>query len=473
MKQSKVNNLLPVVVILLYSLVLAYYTYHNANWIIGDNNMYISSVAIGKPFPISENFRPSDGRFGPLGQQHNNLLLFLSPNGVSAKMLYARDAIQLMIFPLLLFLFLQKILYDNFKPSKMFPWIALCFTIMYVSRIYEKYFLDFTYGGGFSQFLLLIFIWTGYEFWRSEKLSYFIVNIIAVLYLTYMSEPNFGMFMVYGLTPLIFSYKLLSSSKKVYCYIISLANSLLFLLLYYFLVYRYTITVYHPTDVENMNRVVIFFAMLRSQKMAILGFIIAFVRFIMLCWKSENLHLFFDSILFAGCAAFIGNVVLKLPTGHYYLTSIFLMIPAIMYFMILYIRELPTFIISMLLALFYTYKVPNQIKKHHESRLHDFPVAQRLVKMKNAGYRLFVIEPNNIENLDKWDIIWAEYQYLILQNMMRLDMRDVDFQIDRITQCEDIKNLEDSTCVIWSTYYGAPKNDCNAKETFANINIYY
>lgn len=470
--KSKLNFGGAFALLLLLTSILCFYTIRNANWLMGDDWMFVTSTAIGKPFPISENLRPADGRFCPLAQQHNNLLLLLEPDGVSIETMYIRNAMELCAFSILMFLFLWCVLKRQFRCSGWHPWIALLTAIVLIERVLNKYFLSISYGGGFFPLLVLLFLWTIWHFHISQKQGYGIMSLLSAIYLTYMFEPAFGVFVVFAIVPLVFDWHNLSAKMKWY-YGTFLLNGVVFAILYYFLIYRHMVAMYHPNSVDNVTIWSCFKMCMLSQKMFLLAVPLAIVRLYALFVQKDRAHILYDALLFAGVAGIMANCILKLNTGHYYVFPLLLVALPTMYFLVYYFKEVVTFLLVGLLGVFYLSKIPKDIRSNQTVRLYDFPIVRVLSSEIKNGVSVCVYQPaDEYVALQHWDKVFCDYYYMVLENMLRMDIHDANYCFKYISDSSDI-SPEDVLLV--SDYLKSAVCSCGrvqADYVLSNINIY-
>ena len=445
MKMNQLNQIekinFSVVLILLLCLLgtLSFFVVKNANWTMGDDNMFVTSTAIGKPFPISENLRPHDGRFCPLGQQHNNLLLLFEPEGVSIESMYIRNAIELILFGVLFFFFVVSVLKCEFSFKWWHLWIALFAVIFVIERLYTKHYLTIIYGGGFHPLLNLLFLWSSYNWYKSKKNIYAVLSILSAIYSTYTSEPRFGTLLVFATIPLLFGWKTLDSKLRNYS-IVLIFNSLLFLIIYYFVIYRHIVSVYSPNNIDEVTIWTCLYTCLMSHKILFITIPIACIRVYALFIKKDHEHLFFDAVLFMGLAGCVANAILKLNTGHYYAMSICSMTLPTIFYLIYYVKELTTTVILGLLAAFYLTKYPKDIIANQEIRQHDWPIIEQIAQQAGNGEEIYVYRPIELyDRMPKWDKIFYDYYNLVLQNMIRMHIDDQDFVLTEIEKSNDIK----------------------------------
>ncbi len=388
------NNIQKITTILLYALffalvgTLAFFIVYNAAFAIGDQHQFLSSTAVGKFFstlPVSRQLN----RFWPLGLLDVNAVLLFGTSAV------AHFAINIPTFIVLSLAVLALCYHSIPKGTTYNIWTQiaiLCGTALVVCRLYQL-FLDIIFPEKMLCTMLAIFLLCGIKFFQTDKWVYGIISLLAAVYATYCKEPLFGALLVFGVVLLLFGYKTLSQRQKIYTYLL-IANCIIFISIYLLCIYSTESGTYHINNPYN-SKLTLTLAMLRSQKMIAVAWLFAFWRAYALIFKKEKNHLLFDAMLFAGCAYFCGMVIMDGCTNYFYMPSIVLVVPAILYFSFLYFKHWGAIIIVGCLALFYAAKVPRLIEDNQATRRKDPAVIQELVDYHQQGYNLLWYESEN------------------------------------------------------------------------------
>ncbi len=361
------NNIQKITTILLYALffalvgTLAFFIVYNAAWIQGDQHQFMSSTAIGNFFstkPIAENVN----RFWPLGLLDVNLVLLF---GTSATAHFAVNVLIFLIFTSVVLLLCYNSIPHCTKSSMWTHIIVILGATLIISRLYPL-FVDIIYPEKMLCTMLAIFLLCGIKFFQTDKWLYGVISLLAAIYATYCKEPIFGALLVFGVVLLLWGYKTLSKQQKIYTYLL-IANSLIFILIYYFYIYSNKQESYSIPNIYG-TKFALIIAMLRSNKMLIVAIPLMLYRIYALVFKREKKHLFFDASLLAGWAYFFAMIILSGFTFYYYTPCIVLIIPAVLYFCLYYLKITGTICIIGVFSGFYLIKVPLVIKNNQELR---------------------------------------------------------------------------------------------------------
>lgn len=304
-------------------MVFSYYILKNANWVWGDDVIFITGSAIGQ-----NNWIPMGaGRFFPLNFQEFNLLKYI-PGGnlpVSHYIISAAIFIGAMI---LILRFMCEVLNTYFPTISYKSWVGF-FSIlmlafapdviwMYQDIIFPERNVILCY----ALFMLLYF--KGIE---TNKLSYYCwAGLVAVISFFY-KEPVFGTYIVIALVPFIFNYRQVGKGHKLFSVIIGL-GVLGYLLSYYFLVYV------KSTSFYNSGRVFLSFdefllSIFNAHKFFMLLILLGLYRAYKIIIQRETKYLFMDSLLFAGLAYFVAFILLNLNARYYFTPVYVLTIPSL------------------------------------------------------------------------------------------------------------------------------------------------
>ena len=153
-----------------------------------------------------------------------------------------------------------------------------------------------------------------------------------------------------------FNFRGINHKQKVFNYALVI-NVLVFLILYYFIVYRNTVTFYSRNS--NLKEVLIF--SFGNLKLLYISFFFAFWRVYRFFVKKDRLNLFFDSMLFSGIVYALANIILKLPLEYYYFPAVMLTLPALIYWAAKLLHPKWMLIVILMLTVYYGRKFPRVI----------------------------------------------------------------------------------------------------------------
>ncbi len=414
--------------------VLVFYIIYNANWLLGDQAEFLSTTAIGKIEPLSTHINTSNGRFYPLGHYSYNILT-LFPLGKSVVSHFILNAVSFLIFVAATLILIHKIVYSSGN-SKLNDWIIL-FTLTFLFQRVYSVFIDIIFPERTVITLMFVFMLAVYQFFKTDKWLYGIIGLICSVYMVYCKEPLFLSFIIFALTNVIFNWKELSFNNRIFQLILVL-NSLIFILLYYFLVYRNITFAYVGNHGEN-NWIRLIIKMIWSNKIFFIGIILFFIRAYTILFRKDRNHLFYDGLLFAGLAYFFACLILKLNYTYYYLPALALFTPAIVYWLIRYIKPLGAFGVMLFLALFYVIKFPTLIYNNQSERIITYPKIEKITKYISAGYQLIWYNAESPTN-KSWNQGLIKWQKTSLQTYIAHILKDEKYCFNTVNSLSEVKD---------------------------------
>lgn len=233
---------------------------------------------------------------------------------------------------------------------------------------------------------------------------------------------------------LLFRWSKLSLKAKWF-YIILVLNSIIFIVLYYFLVYRGIQEVYDGSHGEN-NLIGNTLRMVNSNKLVIVALLLALYRVFMIFIRKEKSYLFYDALLFAGIGYFMACLVLKLNFTYYYIPATILMMPAIIYFITL---KFPAWVIlsfTLLLAVYYGAKYPKMISNNQKDRIESYSNSKAIADFVQKGYIAYWYKSDDNKDWNNTLLNWEQNTlevyvgYLIKNENFRFTMIDTIIPID-------------------------------------------
>jgi len=301
---------------------------HDASYELSDDTIVQMHIGIGKAFPLNEAhvYSPSKGRFFPLGYQHFNSILLLSPSGVSANMVYAFESVLWCLFILVVFLLSKVSLPQNVKGA--WRWlIPLCLTVIIGQRTLQFFTVLWTCSS-WSFLLLAVAIMVWYYYCRDKKYWLLVLFTLILLYYTYTQESNVVVPFMIGLCAVL---HINQSEKRDMPLIYSMLGVVvLFVGLYMALIYPYIDSAYDPSHGESVGFVENSIRILLNQKLLLLTIAIFGWRLYKVFVKNEEFDTYSDTLLTASIAIMCANLVLKLNYPIYYTGAILLSVPAYM-----------------------------------------------------------------------------------------------------------------------------------------------
>ena len=308
--------------------IFSYYILKNANWIWGDDVMFITGSAIGQ-----NNWIPMGaGRFFPLSFQEFNILKYI-PGGYLPISHYIISVLIFIATMVFMFLCMSRILSVYYPAISYKSWIAFLSVLM-LSLAPDGIwmYLDIIFPERNVMFCYALFMILYFQGIKTNKLSYYCwAGLVAVISFFY-KEPVFGTYIVIALVPFIFNYRQVGKGHKLFSVIIGL-GVLGYLLSYYFLVYV------KSTSFYNAGRVVLPFdeflqSIFEAHKLFILLILLGIYRAYKIIIQKDTKYLFIDSLLFAGLSYLFAYILLNLNARYYFTPVYILAIPSLCLFLI-------------------------------------------------------------------------------------------------------------------------------------------
>lgn len=414
--------------------VCAYYMIHDAYWRIEDEAIVIAHTGMGKAFsPLGFEGMVTDyGRFFPFAYNLYNVLLVFHDGYISPTDCYILQSVALVIFALA---FAAIALFIMRKQSAVWKYpIAFCVVIICVSRVYQEFITCYTSAWIVFMFLPL-FLWSTCKFIESEKWVYGVVSLIVVNYINYCYETIFVIPLAMGACSLLFNYKQLSKSKRLFCWLL-VASGLLFLVLYAIIVLPKATHFYgHYTSDSILS---LAFKIFVAQKIYWVALVVLVVRIVEIL-KKKSSYTFYDSMLLASFAYYCGAVVLRLNFTYYYNIGSLTALVAILYFLNEKLKPQWALVLMFCLAAFYCRKMPTVIRTIHNERTQTYQDVSNLAKcVGNTGVYWYSPECD------------ATNQWVDLRLTMRLRLEVyLSWLLHQDVQLEEKKAFDDNSKGIW------------------------
>lgn len=358
--------------------VCAYYMISNAWWIISDEAIVVEHIGMGKLFlPTGFPEMMPDGRLYPFAYNLYDVLLLFNNSYNTPQSVYILHSVALAFFVFFFALIGLRILKD--QPTIWKYSITFCLVAISVVRVLNEFITCYT--GVWIIFMFLpIFLYCAIRFDESEHWGWGIAALLIINYITYCYETVCTIPFAIGVCSLLFNYKNLSWNKKIFN-ISLLAGVILFLSIWIFVVLPQVSQFYSHQEESSMliNAIHIFIA----QKIYWLAALVLIYRVVQLIRKKST-YCFYDSLLVASFAYFLGAAMLKLNFTYYYNIGSLVALVAVLYFAKEYLRSYWVGIIFAALTLFYGRKYPTIISNAQKERVISQTQITRLAKISKT-----------------------------------------------------------------------------------------
>ena len=409
---------------------LTFFIVYNANWLFGDDLIFLRTTAIGKLLPLSEGINMS-GRFFPLGHYDFNILLL--PGLKSATAHYVFSAISFIVFVTCISFFYSQLIYKISKDRRYTSWLVMFCVIFLMARFYPMFFYVI-FPERLVIVLLSVFIILCFRFNETDHWKYGIPALFLAACLVYCKEPVSVALLVFSGTILIINNKGLTKYKRIF-YSLLVVNSILFLFLYNYFVIIHSEILYTGGN-RPMSVIELLIKVFRDNKVLIPAFGLAFIRLFLIFYKKEKKYLIYDGFLFSGIAYTFAVLMLKLNFSYYYFPAVVLCFPALVFWSVHYLNVKRVALILFVFALFSSVKLADYIKTNQAERISTYPKIVRLAELSKEGYQIIWYQPK-LSSSDLFNIQLRDYKKESLEGYLNYVFNDAScFKMNIMT---DIK----------------------------------
>jgi len=368
--------------------ICVFYLVHNAHWMVGDEAIVIFHTGMGKAFsPLGfDGMVTSYGRLYPLAYSLYNVLLLFYKGYVPPSAIYTLHGIALVILSVAFLILALRILRDIARPWQCAT--AFFFVVICVFRVYTEFITCYT-GVWIVYLFLPIFLLFSCRFMENEKWVDGIIALLAINYINYCYETVFTIPLAIGMCSLIFNYKKMTPKKRLFSWLLT-GSGILFLLIYAVVVLPNAHSFYqhYGTTTFIGNTFKMFFA----NKIYWFASVVLIIRLIEIVFKKKP-YTFYDSLLLASFAYFLGAAVLKLNYTYYYNIGALIGLTASLYFLKNWMKPQWVCLIMLAFAIFYGRKIPGVIQSYQKARVDTFKEMTTLSTLLDEGENLFWYEP--------------------------------------------------------------------------------
>lgn len=465
------------------SLIFAFIIIYKAGWIFGDDFEYITSTAINKYVP---SFGVRAGRFMPFRYIEYNFPLFVLRclgihTGLPVEVHFVVISLLYIVTVFCLYFLFRRIApIETAGKYSVFNCFFAC-TFLLLSNSFSLVFLSLIFPEPQVIMLFSIFMLMYYKALRTDNMRYYAIALLSAIYSTYCKEPVFGVFLIIAVVNYLFRYK--KSKREKIFYIALVANGIIFIILYYFLSYRNATGLYGEGKV-SIEGFKFLLSVFRNSPILIVMFTFGLIRLYYIIVRKNRDCLFYDSLLFAGIGYVFAFFVLHFNDSYYFLPSIILFLPSIVYWIKYSSRNLRAFSVALFtVLLIYTYNCGHAIE-HIRGILQDrqelTPYMVDLVSDHNDGMEFIWYESDNRTTDNTFYIAvrdWKKYVENAFLNYINksegIDFFVVEKNMDNITMDQNIlffypadndqnqpmqdklvKKLQDNNFVLYKDAYG-------------------
>jgi len=464
------------------SLIFVFFIMYKAGWLFGDDYQYITTTAINKYLPFHIGF---GGRFVPFnGIGYNFPLFVFRCLGINTGLPVEAHFAVISLFYIVTVFCLYS-LFRRITPTETVGMYSVfnCFfaCTFFLTSSFSTVFFDIIYFETQVIMLFSIFMLMYYKALRTDKVQYYAIALFSAIFSTYSKEPVFGVFLIIAFVNYLFRHK--KSKREKAFYIALVANGIIFIILYYFLSYKNATGLYNEGRVSLEGFKFLLSIFIKSPILIImLGF--GLIRLYSIIARKDRECLFYDSLLFAGIGYVFAFFVLHLNASYYFLPSIILFLPSIVYWIkysSCHFRNFSVALFAMLLI--YTYnggQTVGHIRITLQQRQEFMPYMVNLLSEHNDGKEFIWYESDNRTTDDTFYIAvrdWKKYVENAFLNYINksegIDFFVVEKDMDNISMDQNIlffypvdndqnqpmqdklvKKLQDNNFVLYKDAYG-------------------
>lgn len=393
------------------TMILSFFIYNNATWLIGDDAVLIDKTGKCIPFSIFDSicYSPSEGRFFPMAYLAYNILLLFNNTHISAIQHYILIAIGFIFFSFFIYSTTKDII-KKVDSKVLGNVVTLLFTFLILQRAYITF--NFLFTTIWIDYLLIAgFLFFTYRFIETNKTINAIFSIIFIFYFTFCLEVNFIIPGVFGTILMIFSS--MNKHKKNFIFGLTLFTlAFVFLIIYYFFIYRHITIVYDGAHGSEDSFLTNSIKMLLAQKIIIISFIILGIRLYKFYTNNGAFHYFFDTSLITGIVFTIGCLYLKLNWNMYYVIPVILVGFPTLNTLINISNLKSSYLIISLLSLFYVRNFADNILTIQNLRLETSTIVKELDSFYQNNYKFIWKDNDQLSGWDKALTNWRRATFL-------------------------------------------------------------
>ncbi len=386
MNKAIINNI-GYYILGIITVICSYWIIKNANWIIGDDIMFITGSGIGK----NNVMMYGSGRFFPLAFQEFNILNLI-PNGHTPIAHYIISLISFYAFIFILAEFYKKIISEKLNNKILISLFVCAFVLIYFMHIsFMSMYMEIIFPERMVMLWLSLFMLSYYQGLKTQKTKWYILAALISVLNMYYKEPIFGSYLVFVVFSFCFYGKHLSKGQKIYNYI-TLLGCVSFLMSYYFIVYQNSTSFYNQGRYYG-NFLNFLQEIFRWNKPFYIIILLGFYRGWQIIFKQDRSQLYTDGLLFSGLAYLCAYIFLNLNAAYYFLPVYVFCMPSLIVFSVSLFKYKKILGILAMIIFYATFSgcfihVRGSIYFHQYKRQNDMAFLQQIADKYRQGYTI-------------------------------------------------------------------------------------
>ncbi len=448
---NKINKILAYSILVLVVGILSVYILKNVSWMYSDIAPILQSIASGKVMTFQSHITPYEGRFFPFSTLDYNLLLLFKAGNTPIGY-YIIVLISFIILVTTLVFVLNKILQKN-KYSGFNIWIIIIFIFFIIQRFFDPLYINIQYPERQILPLSALFILLTYKFYETDKWKFGFIALIIAVYITYSKEIVFGALIVFVLTNFIFNYKGLTRNILIFNWILVL-NSIFFIILYYLISYQYVDNLYYSGS--GITRIQLLRHFLLNQKFVIVALIVFLIRIYVVVVKKNKESLLLDAFLFAGISYIAACIFLRLEYYYYYSPGFILVLPAVIFYLVKYIKPIGAFTVAVIFLILYVLKIVPIVQASQQRRLTEYSIVEKIADFEKNNYQMLWYEPS-LENYSTQQLVANREGRDLLRDHLAFILKNDSYQFKIVKTLPE--RIDDKTLILFLKIFDTAEID--------------
>lgn len=375
--------------------VISYFILKDANWILGDDNQFLTTTAIGRASHACYGVC----RFWPLGLCDYTLLLIIPyGNTITAHLIY--NIVIMYIAVGVLFKFLNRISNNDYLVSLFFM------LVMFSIPSFIKIHMNCIFSERMMFLTLVLFM---FFYWNAIKLQsnrYYALAFFFIVYSTYLKEPVFGAVIIIAFTNFMFGN--LTKKDKIFNYAL-LANAFIYFSIFIYRFFSYLKKgggIYHEEALFHISRFEIIKNIFSTEPILILIMLFSFIRAYNIIFNKDRQHLFFDGLIFAASGYICAYIILAFSDSYYFFPAIILSLPSLTYWAKIF-SEKSRILFSAIIISSCLFVIPSvavsvdEVQNNFYHRRNDMKLINWIVNEYKQGTEIIWLEKANGKDLIK------------------------------------------------------------------------
>lgn len=454
---KKITEYSSLFVILSIPCVAVFFILYNAEWILGDNFIFITTTAAGHPILLNNIATLSHGRFYPLAFQDFNLLLLI-PFGRTAFAHYCLVAISfLSAYAMFLMSCVSSFREGNRKYAHI-PLTAIAVTLFTISPGFADIYSNLIFPERQLVFCLAVFIFAFHKAVGSGSAKMYFLAATAAIVSAYIKETASPALFAFSFLSLIFCGKGMRFSEKAAHYAI-MANFIVFMVMWGIFGWSGADNLYRTDTRLPFSQLA--YVVFSANKALLLIAIVAIMRWIRIILSKSAAENFYDPLIAASAIFIAEYLVLNYNSAYYYVPAVLLGIIPMLRLSVnaiqsLFTRDCGKRIIFLAVTMSVLVAIPlaqiastlNAARMVSVEKSKIMPCVRMMARHYAAGGKIYWFQP--WDNYDKLYNLTELYVGFVLVNEMKMEK---DESRPLLVKTEKLPELNEKDIFIYDVFH--------------------